>query len=56
MAEFDAVLHRLYAEGRLRNRAHMVNGLENAPVALKMLFAGENDGKLMIEVTNGASV
>lgn len=55
MCEFDAILHRLYAEGKLRNRAHIVNGLENAPVALQMLFAGENDGKLMVNVDNGAS-
>jgi NADPH-dependent curcumin reductase CurA len=52
MAEFDAILHRLYAEGKLKNRAHIVEGLENAPTALKMLFAGENDGKLMIKVGN----
>ena len=50
MGEFDAILHRLYAEGKLRNRAHMVDGLENAPAALKMLFAGANVGKLLIKV------
>lgn len=50
MGEFDAILHRLYAEGKLRSRAHVVDGLENAPVALKMLFAGDNHGKLMVRV------
>jgi len=54
MGEFDAILHRLYAEGKLRSRAHVVEGLENAPVALKMLFAGANDGKLMVRVGDAA--
>jgi NADPH-dependent curcumin reductase CurA len=50
MAEFDEILHKLYMQGKLKNRAHVVDGLENAPEALKRLFAGTNDGKLMVKV------
>lgn len=35
--------------GRLRQRLHIVDGLENAPRALGMLFKGENVGKLVIK-------
>jgi len=34
--------------GRLRQQLHIVDGLENAPRALGMLFRGENTGKLVI--------
>ena len=34
--------------GRLRQQLHIVDGLENAPRALGMLFTGENTGKLVI--------
>jgi NADPH-dependent curcumin reductase len=52
MSEFDDILHKLYAQGKLKNRAHIVQGLEKAPEALKMLFAGENQGKLMVKVAD----
>jgi len=29
-AEFEALLHRLYAEGKLLKRSHVIEGLENA--------------------------
>ena len=38
------------AEGRLRSREHIVNGIETFPDALLQLFRGENFGKLMLEV------
>jgi hypothetical protein len=50
-AEFEALLHRLYAEGKLLNRSHVIDGLENAPQALKLLLTGQNDGKLMVRVS-----
>ncbi|MGE0115275.1 MAG: NADP-dependent oxidoreductase [Steroidobacteraceae bacterium] len=50
-AEFDAILHRLFAEGKLLNRSHIIDGLEQAPEALKLLLTGSNDGKLMIRVS-----
>lgn len=34
--------------GRLQQRLHIVEGLENAPTALGMLFRGENTGKLVV--------
>lgn len=39
-----------YRAGRLAYRVDVVKGLESAPQALNRLFAGENVGKLMIEV------
>ncbi len=36
--------------GRLRQRLHVLDGLEQAPRALGMLFRGENTGKLVIRV------
>jgi len=36
--------------GRMRQRLHIVEGLENAPRALSMLFTGENIGKLVVKV------
>jgi len=49
--EFDAVLQRLYTEGKILNRSHIIDGLENAPEALKLLLTGQNDGKLMVRVS-----
>jgi hypothetical protein len=37
-------------EGKLKTREHIVKGIERFPEALAMLFAGENHGKLIIEV------
>lgn len=36
--------------GRLRQKLHVVDGLEQAPYALGMLFTGENTGKLVVKV------
>ena len=37
-------------QGKLKYRETIVDGIENAPSAFRMLFAGENFGKLMIKV------
>lgn len=37
-------------DGTLRQRLHVLNGLDQAPAALGMLFRGENTGKLVIRV------
>lgn len=50
MDEFDAVLEELYSSGRLRQRSHVVEGLENAADAVSMLFDGSNSGKLLVRV------
>jgi NADPH-dependent curcumin reductase len=39
------------AEGRLKWKDHIVEGLENAPDALQRLFSGAHDGKLMVRVS-----
>lgn len=37
-------------DGSLKHREHVVNGLEHFPEALRMLFRGENHGKLIVKV------
>lgn len=50
--EAFAELEALIRDGRLKWRDHIVDGLENAPDALSLLFTGGNTGKLMIRVTD----
>jgi len=38
------------AEGRIQHAEHIVDGLENAPDALNMLFTGGNTGKLIVKI------
>ena len=38
------------AEGKLKSREHIVEGLQKFPEALLMLFSGENHGKLILKV------
>jgi NADPH-dependent curcumin reductase CurA len=38
------------AEGRIKHREHVVDGLENAVDALNMLFTGANTGKVIVAV------
>jgi NADPH-dependent curcumin reductase CurA len=37
--------------GQIRQRLHVLEGLDRAPEALGMLFRGENDGKLAVRVS-----
>lgn len=48
----EAVMHLAgwVAQGKIRHKVHVVEGLENAPDALRRLFTGEHDGKLMVKV------
>jgi len=39
------------AEGKLKDRVQVVDGLEHAPEALNMLFTGDNTGKLLVRVS-----
>ena len=39
------------AEGKLKSREHIVEGLETFPETLMKLFKGENFGKLVLKVT-----
>lgn len=38
------------AEGKIKFRTHVVEGLENAPEALNLLFTGGNTGKVIVAV------
>jgi NADPH-dependent curcumin reductase CurA len=49
-AEATAALTRWLAEGKLKYRVDVVQGLRNAPAALNRLFDGSNTGKLIVEV------
>ncbi|MET0364474.1 MAG: NADP-dependent oxidoreductase [Sphingobium sp.] len=40
------------AEGRIRWKDHVVEGLENAPSALQRLFTGDHDGKLVVRISD----
>lgn len=50
--EAFAEIEELVRAGKLRWRDHVVDGLENAPEALAMLFDGRNTGKLMVRVSD----
>jgi NADPH-dependent curcumin reductase len=39
-----------FAEGRLRHAEHVVEGLENAPGALNLLFTGAHRGKVIVRL------
>jgi NADPH-dependent curcumin reductase CurA len=38
--------------GRLQQRLHILDGLEKAPEGLRMLFTGDNFGKLAVKVSH----
>jgi NADPH-dependent curcumin reductase CurA len=40
------------AEGKLKDRVDVVEGLENAPRALRRLFLGENTGKQLLKIAD----
>jgi NADPH-dependent curcumin reductase CurA len=46
---------RWLREGRLKYREHVVDGLDQAPSALLMLFEGRNFGKLLVRVSTDSS-
>jgi NADPH-dependent curcumin reductase CurA len=48
-AEARAWLAAQIRDGRLRQKLHILDGLEQAPRALGMLFRGENIGKLVVK-------
>ena len=45
-------LAQWYMQGKLKYRVHIVDGLEQAPAALNMLFDGANQGKLIVQVSD----
>lgn len=42
------------AEGKIKNRVDVVEGLENAPDALRRLFTGENLGKQLVKIADAS--
>jgi NADPH-dependent curcumin reductase CurA len=50
--EAFAELVPLVQSGKLKYREHIVNGLENAPGAVNMLFDGTNQGKLLLRLAS----
>ena len=48
--EAQAQLGQWLAEGKLKHVEHVVEGLENAPEALNLLFTGGNTGKVLVRV------
>ena len=46
-----ADLRRWHAEGQIKHRVDVVNGLENAAEAVNKLFNGSNQGKLIVKVS-----
>ncbi len=50
-AEGQTQMGQWLAEGKLKYRTDIVDGLETAPTALGRLFTGENIGKLLVKVS-----
>ena len=53
-ARFPEAMRELGAwagEGKIKNRVDVVEGLENAPSALRGLFTGANLGKRLVRVS-----
>ena len=50
-AEGRKALAAWIAEGKVEPRTHLVKGIGNFPISLNQLFAGENIGKFVLQVT-----
>jgi NADPH-dependent curcumin reductase CurA len=48
--EAQADLFGMVVEGKIKHAVHVVEGLENAPDALNLLFTGGNTGKVIVKV------
>ena len=44
-------LGKWIAEGKIKYKVDVVEGIENAPSAVNKLFSGENNGKLVIQTS-----
>ena len=45
-------LAQWYKEGKMTYRTHVIEGIENAPEAINLLFTGGNRGKLVVKVSD----
>ena len=50
LREGQAVIAGWLGEGKIKSSEHIVEGLENAPDALNLLFTGGNTGKVIVKV------
>ncbi len=50
LPEFNADMGKWIAEGRIKWKETIVNGIENAPKAFIGLFKGENFGKMLVRI------
>jgi NADPH-dependent curcumin reductase CurA len=50
LGEAQAEMAGWLAEGKIKSSEHVVEGLENAPEALNLLFTGGNTGKVIVQV------
>jgi NADPH-dependent curcumin reductase CurA len=50
LPEAQAEMAGWVAEGKVKSAEHLVDGLENAPDALNLLFSGGNTGKVIVAV------
>ena len=50
VSEALEVLAKGHADGRLKFREHVLEGLDTFPDAYEMLFDGRNHGKLLIDI------
>ncbi len=50
LPEGQAEVARWLAQGKIKSVEHVVEGLENAPDALNLLFTGGNTGKVIVQV------
>jgi hypothetical protein len=53
--EARAWLAARLSEGRLRQKLHVLEGFDQAPIGLGMLFRGENTGKLVVRLTSSCT-
>ena len=51
--EFFAEMSQWIAEGKIRTRETIVEGIENAPQAFLGLLRGDNTGKMLVRITTG---
>lgn len=54
MSEFETASRELaqwVLEGKIKYKVHVEQGLENAVSAVKLLFSGKHDGKLVVQVS-----
>ena len=50
LPEAQAQMGQWLAEGKIKSAEHVVDGLENAPDALNLLFTGGNTGEVIVQV------